>query len=84
MNRTSINVSEATRERLNRLARGRGMSQHTYLDQLLKEAEEAEFWRRMAEVSAEDYHHEVAADGDGLDEDYSLEEAEIRAEEQRG
>lgn len=82
MGLTSIKVSRDLRDRVSRLARQRRMSQHAYLDQLLQEAEENEFWRRMAEVSAEDYQSAIADDRDHLNEDYDVEEALIRDEEE--
>lgn len=39
------------------------------------------FWDRMAEASAAEYHQALTADGDELNEDYSLEESTIEAEE---
>lgn len=81
MSLTTIKVSKELRDRVSRLAHQRRMSQHAYLDQLLQEAEEKEFWRRMAEVSAEGYQSAVEEDGDELNEDYDLEERLIRDEE---
>lgn len=80
---TTIKVTKEFRDRLNRLAKLQRMSQHAYLDQLLREAEEKVFGHRMAEASAEEYHQKVEADGDALGGDYSLEEATIVAEERR-
>ncbi|WP_120002951.1 hypothetical protein [Nesterenkonia muleiensis] len=67
---TSIKVSKELRDQVSRLAQQQRMSQHAYLDQLLQEAEEKEFWRRMAEVSAEDYESAVKEDGDHRSPDY--------------
>jgi len=81
MSLTSIKVSKELRDRVSKLAHQHRMSQHAYLDQLLQEAEEKEFWRRMAEVSAEGYRSAVEEDGDQLDEDYDFEESLIEDEE---
>ena len=81
MSLTTIKVTKDVRDRVSRLARLQRMSQHAYLDQLLREAEEKAFWHRMAEANAEEYHQALAADGDALNEDYALEESVIEAEE---
>lgn len=81
MSHTSIKVSKELRDRVSRLAHQQHMSQHAYLDQLLREAEEKEFWKRMAVVNAEDYQSAVEEDGDQLNEDFDLEESLIRDEE---
>lgn len=81
MSLTSIKVSKELRDRVSKLAQQRSMSQHAYLDQLLQEAEEKEFWRRMADVGAADYHLALDEDGDELNEDYDAEESLIRDEE---
>ena len=81
MELTSIKVSKDVRDRVSRLARQRGVSQHVYLDGLLREAEETEFWRQMAQATAQEYRSAVTEDGDQLNEDYDLEESRIRGEE---
>ncbi|MFT3874949.1 MAG: CopG family transcriptional regulator [Propioniciclava sp.] len=81
MSLTSIKVSKELRDRVSRLAHDRGMSQHAYLDQLLREAEERDFWARMADTGADEYRAALAEDGDQLGDDYDDEESLIRAEE---
>lgn len=81
MSLTTIKVTKDVRDRVSKLARLQHMSQHAYLDQLLREAEEKAFWRGMAEASAEEYDQALAEDGDALNEDYALEESVIEAEE---
>lgn len=81
MTLTSIKVSKDLRDRVSRLARRRSMSQHAYLEQLLSEAEEQEFWARMAEMDAAEHQSALEQDGDQLSEDYELEEELIESEE---
>ncbi|WP_150460794.1 hypothetical protein [Nesterenkonia ebinurensis] len=81
MSLTSIKVPQELRDRVSRLAHQRRMSQHANLNQLLKEAEEKESWRRMATTSAHEYRDAFEEDGNQLDEDYDAEESTLLGEE---
>lgn len=81
---TTIKVPKAVRDRVSRLAQQHRMTQHAYLDQLLREAEEKEFWRRMTAIGGPaEYRRILTEDGDLPDEDFSVEEDAILAEERR-
>jgi hypothetical protein len=81
MSRTTIAIHTDTRARLNAAAAEESMTLDSFLQTLLDERERARFWESFADVTPETYSRAVAADGDSLDEDYTIEDAGLEAQE---
>ncbi|MDR0847962.1 MAG: hypothetical protein LBN10_02775 [Propionibacteriaceae bacterium] len=78
---TSIKVPIEVRNQLRDAAIRAGTTQSGLVEVLLNRFADELFWKQMEETSAQEYHTMLAADGDELNEDYTLEDALIDAEE---
>ena len=81
MSRTTIAIQTDTRARLKAGANTASMTVDRFLQSLLDERDRQDFWASFEEVTPQSYAAAVGDDGDGLDEDYSVEDGGLAAEE---
>lgn len=74
MTSTTIKVGSATHDRLRRLAKASGMTQGEYIESLLDQREEADFWQAIEALDPAEVREAVAADGDEASDDYRVED----------
>ncbi|ROS73604.1 hypothetical protein [Cellulomonas sp. PhB143] len=85
MDTTTIKVRTSTRDRLRKYAESQSVTFDGAVDRLLAEHAEREFWAAMGTVTPAEYEAAMREDGTWPgDDDSSVEEAMIRAEEARG
>jgi putative heme iron utilization protein len=72
---TTVKLPTATRDRLRAAAEAEHTTQAALIDKMLAEREEAAFWAAMAAIDPDEYRASLVADGDTVDDDYSLEDA---------
>lgn len=78
---TTIKVASATHDRLRRLAKVSGMTQGEYIELLLDQREEADFWQAVEALDPAEVGAAVAADGDTVSDYYRLEDQPLARDE---
>lgn len=81
MTSTTIKVASATHDRLRRLAKASGMTQGEYIEALLDQREEADFWQAIEALDSTEVRAAIASDGDEPSEDYGLEDETMARDE---
>ncbi|MGL5817989.1 MAG: hypothetical protein ACRCYR_10525 [Phycicoccus sp.] len=81
MTRTTIAIATETRARIKAEASRQSTTIDAFLRFLLDEHERSRFWASFEDVTPQSYAAAVADDGDTLDEDYSVEDHALVAEE---
>lgn len=79
--KTTVTIPKPLHKRISDLAKAEGKSQPALIADLVRMREDQTFWATMRRITPEEYRAALRADGDELDEDYSLENAPIAAEE---
>lgn len=81
MDRTTIAIREETRDRIKAAAAAESQTIDAFLRTLLDEREEAQFWASFEDLTPADYAAATQADGDELDEGFSIEDQTLGADQ---
>ncbi|MDR1152922.1 MAG: hypothetical protein LBK72_10735 [Bifidobacteriaceae bacterium] len=77
MDRTTIAIRTDTRARIKARAAGESKTIDEFLRSLLDDYERDRFWGSFKDVTPRSYAAVTARDGDGLDDDYVVEDQSI-------